>query len=154
MTFLSIRIIEKNGGRAPLTYHQFQTVIAGMEAPSIAETTITLNNIGKAMTPVNDDHDEKYGVPTLEELGKLRFLNNQRYSKKQFLLLRLKFTYLERLLHDWSKSSLFFYSVYFQDSTQRSYCRQYGLVVKVRPLLVWKGTWREKHGLHLLEDLR
>lgn len=71
LNILYYRIIEKNGGKAPLTYHQFQTVIAGMKAPSPAETTLTPNNIGNATTPLTYDHDEKYGVPTLEELGEL-----------------------------------------------------------------------------------
>uniref|UniRef100_A0A182T2J5 Photolyase/cryptochrome alpha/beta domain-containing protein n=1 Tax=Anopheles maculatus TaxID=74869 RepID=A0A182T2J5_9DIPT len=63
------RIIEKNGGRAPLTYHQFQAIIASMDAPPQPEASITLDVIGKATTPQYDDHDDKYGVPTLEELG-------------------------------------------------------------------------------------
>lgn len=40
-----------------------------MDAPSAAEGGITQKNIGIATTPLTDDHDEKYGVPTLEELG-------------------------------------------------------------------------------------
>uniref|UniRef100_A0A182M8S0 Photolyase/cryptochrome alpha/beta domain-containing protein n=1 Tax=Anopheles culicifacies TaxID=139723 RepID=A0A182M8S0_9DIPT len=63
------RIIEKNGGRAPLTYHQFQAIIASMDAPPQPEASITLDVIGKSNTPQYDDHDDKYGVPTLEELG-------------------------------------------------------------------------------------
>uniref|UniRef100_A0A182W183 Photolyase/cryptochrome alpha/beta domain-containing protein n=1 Tax=Anopheles minimus TaxID=112268 RepID=A0A182W183_9DIPT len=63
------RIIEKNGGRAPLTYHQFQAIIASMDAPPQPEASITLDVIGKSATPQYDDHDDKYGVPTLEELG-------------------------------------------------------------------------------------
>ncbi|XP_044730764.1 cryptochrome-1-like isoform X2 [Chrysoperla carnea] len=63
------QIIENNGGQAPLTYHQFQAVIANMDAPSAAEGGITQKNIGNATTPLTDDHDDKYGVPTLEELG-------------------------------------------------------------------------------------
>ncbi|XP_052866776.1 cryptochrome-1-like [Anopheles cruzii] len=63
------RIIEKNGGKAPLTYHQFQAIIASMDAPPQPETMITLDAIGSAGTPLYDDHDDKYGVPTLEELG-------------------------------------------------------------------------------------
>lgn len=63
------RIIEKNNGKAPLTYHQFQAIIASMEPPPPAEPTITEETIGKARTPISDDHDERYGVPTLEELG-------------------------------------------------------------------------------------
>ncbi|XP_053680363.1 uncharacterized protein LOC128731280 [Anopheles nili] len=63
------RIIDKNGGRAPLTYHQFQAIIASMDAPPQPEAAITLDVIGNATTPQYDDHDDKYGVPTLEELG-------------------------------------------------------------------------------------
>lgn len=40
-----------------------------MEAPPQAEPTITLDTIGKSYTPLLEDHDDKYGVPTLEELG-------------------------------------------------------------------------------------
>ncbi|XP_021706475.1 cryptochrome-1, partial [Aedes aegypti] len=63
------RIIEKNGGRAPLTYHQFQAIIASMDAPPQPEPAITLDTIANATTPQYEDHDDKYGVPTLEELG-------------------------------------------------------------------------------------
>lgn len=63
------RIIEKNGGRAPLTYHQFQAIIASMDAPPQPEPAITLDTIANATTPQCEDHDDKYGVPTLEELG-------------------------------------------------------------------------------------
>lgn len=31
---------------------------------------ITLETVGKCKTPIGLDHDEKYGVPSLEELGK------------------------------------------------------------------------------------
>lgn len=31
--------------------------------------TITPEVMKKCTTPVSDDHDEKYGVPSLEELG-------------------------------------------------------------------------------------
>lgn len=40
-----------------------------MEAPPQAEPTITFDTIGKSYTPLAEDHDDKYGVPTLEELG-------------------------------------------------------------------------------------
>jgi len=62
-------IIEKNGGKAPLTYHQFQTVVASMGSPPPAEPAITQKYINGACTPIGEDHDDKYGVPTLEELG-------------------------------------------------------------------------------------
>lgn len=63
------RIIDKNNGKAPLTYHQFQAIIASMEPPPQSEPIITQETIGNARTPLQDDHDDKYGVPTLEELG-------------------------------------------------------------------------------------
>ncbi|XP_062564544.1 cryptochrome-1-like [Armigeres subalbatus] len=63
------RIIDKNGGRAPLTYHQFQAIIASMDAPPQPEPAITLDIIANTSTPQCEDHDDKYGVPTLEELG-------------------------------------------------------------------------------------
>lgn len=52
-----------------MTYHQFQAVIANMEPPPHAETAVTIETIGNTYTPLNDDHDDKYGVPNLEELG-------------------------------------------------------------------------------------
>lgn len=62
-------IIDRNGGKAPLTYHQFQAIIASMDPPPPAESIITLESLNNAVTPISNDHDDKYGVPTLEELG-------------------------------------------------------------------------------------
>lgn len=62
-------IIEKNGGKPPLTYHQFQAVISNMDPPALPESQVTSETIEGATTPICDDHDEKYGVPTLNELG-------------------------------------------------------------------------------------
>jgi len=66
------RIIERNGGKPPLTYHQFQNVVAGMDPPEPPVPTVTAACIGSAYTPLKDDHDDHYGVPTLEELGEER----------------------------------------------------------------------------------
>lgn len=62
-------IIERNMGKTPLTYHQFQNVIASMDPPELPAPTVTLTCIGNAFTPLKEDHDDQYGVPTLEELG-------------------------------------------------------------------------------------
>ena len=40
-----------------------------MEPPPKPVPTVTLQMLGLDITPILDDHDEKYGVPTLEELG-------------------------------------------------------------------------------------
>ncbi|CAG4922585.1 unnamed protein product [Colias eurytheme] len=63
------QIIERNGGKAPLTYHQFQALIASMPAPPPAESAISLQSLNGATTPLTVDHDDRFGVPTLEELG-------------------------------------------------------------------------------------
>ncbi|XP_076282000.1 (6-4)-photolyase [Lasioglossum baleicum] len=62
-------IIEKNGGKPPLTYHQFQNVVASMDPPEPPVQTVTSVCVGSAYTPLKEDHDDHYGVPTLEELG-------------------------------------------------------------------------------------
>ncbi|XP_042699538.1 cryptochrome-1 isoform X3 [Chrysemys picta bellii] len=63
------KIIELNGGQPPLTYKRFQTLISRMEPLEMPVETITAEVMEKCTTPVSDDHDEKYGVPSLEELG-------------------------------------------------------------------------------------
>ncbi|XP_012284946.1 cryptochrome-1 isoform X2 [Orussus abietinus] len=63
------KIIDRNGGQSPLTYHQFQNIVASMEPPEPPVPTVTSACIGGAYTPLEDDHDDVYGVPTLEELG-------------------------------------------------------------------------------------
>ena len=67
--FIICRIIERNNEKAPLTYKQFQRVIDGMDPPPKPVPTLTLQMLGSAVTPVAEDHDDKFGVPTLEELG-------------------------------------------------------------------------------------
>jgi len=63
------KIISKNGGKLPLTYKTFQNVLSTMEPPPLPAPPVTIRDVGDAYTPVDEDHDEKYGVPTLEELG-------------------------------------------------------------------------------------
>lgn len=65
------KIIELNQGRAPMTYNKFQAIIASMARPAAAEPPLTDDHLRLCYTPVYEDHDDKYGVPTLEELGEL-----------------------------------------------------------------------------------
>lgn len=62
------KIIKKNGGKAPLTYKHFQNVLSGMDSPPSSEPTISFGLLS-VLSPIDDDHNEQYGVPTLEELG-------------------------------------------------------------------------------------
>lgn len=64
------RIIEANGNRTPLTYNQFQCIIESMEPPPVAEMDISPELLHNATTPVSDDHEDRFGVPTLDELGR------------------------------------------------------------------------------------
>lgn len=40
-----------------------------MGPPPKPELPVNASSLNGAVTPVSEDHDEKYGVPTLEELG-------------------------------------------------------------------------------------
>jgi len=62
-------IIAKNKGKAPLTYRQFQNIIATVDPPPSPEADITFEFIGRGYTPMDNEADDKYNVPTLEELG-------------------------------------------------------------------------------------
>lgn len=65
------RIIELNGGQPPLTYKRFQTLISRMDPPEMPVETLSNTSMGCCVTPVSEDHGDKYGVPSLEELGEL-----------------------------------------------------------------------------------
>ncbi|XP_065308470.1 cryptochrome-1-like isoform X1 [Dermacentor albipictus] len=59
------RILERHGGRTPLTYRQFQGVVVDMEPP--AQPLPAPETLPR--TPIDEDHDERFAVPTLAELG-------------------------------------------------------------------------------------
>ncbi|KAH8038722.1 hypothetical protein HPB51_002866 [Rhipicephalus microplus] len=60
------RILERHGGKTPLTYRQFQSVVVDMEPP--AQPLPAPESLPR--TPIDEDHDERFAVPTLAELGK------------------------------------------------------------------------------------
>ncbi|XP_052419487.1 cryptochrome circadian regulator 3a isoform X1 [Carassius gibelio] len=63
------KIAELNGGQPPLTYKRFQTLISRMDPPEMPVETLSNTIMGCCVTPVSEDHGDKYGVPSLEELG-------------------------------------------------------------------------------------
>uniref|UniRef100_A0A8C2JRX8 Cryptochrome circadian regulator 3a n=1 Tax=Cyprinus carpio TaxID=7962 RepID=A0A8C2JRX8_CYPCA len=63
------KITELNGGQPPLTYKRFQTLISRMDPPEMPVETLSNTIMGCCVTPVSEDHGDKYGVPSLEELG-------------------------------------------------------------------------------------
>ncbi|XP_031635667.1 cryptochrome-1-like [Contarinia nasturtii] len=62
------KIIEANGNRTPLTYNQFQCIIETMDPPPVAEMEISPELLKAATTPLTDDHEDRFGVPSLDEL--------------------------------------------------------------------------------------
>ncbi|XP_061781180.1 cryptochrome-1-like isoform X2 [Nerophis lumbriciformis] len=63
------KIIELNGGQPPLTYKRFQTLISRLDPPEMPAETLSNSLMAHCVTPISDDHGDKYGVPSLEELG-------------------------------------------------------------------------------------
>uniref|UniRef100_A0A673N3H3 Cryptochrome circadian regulator 3b n=1 Tax=Sinocyclocheilus rhinocerous TaxID=307959 RepID=A0A673N3H3_9TELE len=62
-------ITELNGGQPPLTYKRFQTLVSSMEPPEPPLEPLSRCLLGNCVTPVRDNHRERYGVPLLDELG-------------------------------------------------------------------------------------
>ncbi|KAG8519553.1 Cryptochrome-2, partial [Galemys pyrenaicus] len=63
------RIIELNGQKPPLTYKRFQAIISLMELPKKPVGSVTSQQMEGCRAEIQENHDETYGVPSLEELG-------------------------------------------------------------------------------------
>ncbi|RXM28850.1 C-Jun-amino-terminal kinase-interacting protein 1 [Acipenser ruthenus] len=63
------RIIELNKNSPPLTYKRFQAIISRLELPKKPVGTVTGGQMERCRTGIAENHDEHYGVPSLEELG-------------------------------------------------------------------------------------
>ena len=63
------RIIARNGGTPPLTYKKFLSIVHVFGPPKRSVPAVDMDIFGRCITPISEDHDDMYGVPTLEELG-------------------------------------------------------------------------------------
>ncbi|XP_066565674.1 cryptochrome circadian regulator 5 [Amia ocellicauda] len=63
------RIIVENNGKAPLTYNRLQALLKTLGGPKRPVPRPTLEDMKGTCTPFSEQHDEEFGVPTLEELG-------------------------------------------------------------------------------------
>ncbi|KAM5132327.1 cryptochrome-1-like isoform 2-T2 [Mantella aurantiaca] len=63
------RVIAENNGKPPLTYVRLQTVLTSIGPPKRPCKAPTKDDLKNCCTPWKSSYDEKYGVPTLEELG-------------------------------------------------------------------------------------
>ncbi|XP_032759636.1 cryptochrome-2 [Rattus rattus] len=63
------RIIELNGQKPPLTYKRFQALISRMELPKKPVGAVSSQHMENCRAEIQENHDDTYGVPSLEELG-------------------------------------------------------------------------------------
>uniref|UniRef100_A0A8C5LGA1 Cryptochrome circadian regulator 2 n=1 Tax=Jaculus jaculus TaxID=51337 RepID=A0A8C5LGA1_JACJA len=63
------RIIELNGQKPPLTYKRFQAIISRMELPKKPVGVVSSQQMESCRAEIQENHDDTYGVPSLEELG-------------------------------------------------------------------------------------
>ncbi|KAM4602656.1 cryptochrome circadian regulator 5 [Polymixia lowei] len=63
------RIIEENNGKAPLTFNRLQTLVKSLGPPKRPVPAPTVEDMEGVKTPHSENHEDKYGIPTLEELG-------------------------------------------------------------------------------------
>ncbi|XP_064192298.1 cryptochrome-2-like isoform X3 [Anguilla rostrata] len=63
------RIIELNNNSPPLTFKRFQAIVNRLGLPKRPLTTVTKQQLDSCRTSISDNHNERYGVPSLEELG-------------------------------------------------------------------------------------
>lgn len=62
--------ISKNGGSPPITYLRLQTVLSEMDAPPAPVRELNMGIVKGCATVLEPEHDIKYGVPSLADLGK------------------------------------------------------------------------------------
>lgn len=63
------RIIEMNNSHPPLTFKRFQALVSRLELPKRPLASITQEQMRRCRTQIEENHDEHYSVPSLEELG-------------------------------------------------------------------------------------
>ena len=62
-------MIAANGNSPPLTYKRFQSILSTLPPPEKPCETLSALAITNVTTPVSHDHNDKYSVPSLDELG-------------------------------------------------------------------------------------
>lgn len=62
-------VIAANGNCPPLTYKRFQSILSTCEQPHQPCETVTSQLVKNVSTPIADNHDDRFSVPSLDELG-------------------------------------------------------------------------------------
>ncbi|XP_061077193.1 cryptochrome-2-like [Conger conger] len=63
------RIIELNNNSPPLTFKRFQAIVNRLELPRKPLPAVTRQQMDSCPADISPNHDERYGVPSLQELG-------------------------------------------------------------------------------------
>ena len=63
------RIIEQNSGEPPLTYRKFQSVLKALGQPERPRPCLTAEHFKHCVTPLLNNEDKIFQIPSLEELG-------------------------------------------------------------------------------------
>ena len=61
-------LIEFNHGNVPITFKQFESVVSRLDSPEDCVAVVDKDLFGSCVTPVEENHDELYGVPAYEAL--------------------------------------------------------------------------------------
>ena len=62
-------IIEVNGGEIPLSHDEFYGVVKTMGDPAPQVADLSATDFKESLCPVEPNHDEVYGLPTLSDFG-------------------------------------------------------------------------------------
>lgn len=62
------RVVELNHGNVPVTFKQFECLVRRLKSPDSCVPVIDEDLFENCETPVDDDHDEIYGVPQYNAL--------------------------------------------------------------------------------------
>ncbi|XP_028328938.1 cryptochrome circadian regulator 5 [Gouania willdenowi] len=63
------RIIEENNGKPPLTYNRLQSLVKTLGPPKKPIPAPTMEDIKDVKTPCFEQHNKKYKIPSLEDMG-------------------------------------------------------------------------------------
>lgn len=64
------RVLRLNNNEPPLTYSRFQEIVSIIGPPEHPVAPVTAQDVEGVDMAIASDHYEKYGIPSLEELGK------------------------------------------------------------------------------------
>ena len=62
------RLIEFNHGNVPVTFKQFESVVNRLDSPDDCVPCVDEDLFASCVTPIDENHDDLYGVPSYEAL--------------------------------------------------------------------------------------